>query len=194
MRLLYIGQKGCQLNEQCSLKLPEARCDRHYCVCPRHKLIHGSKCVTHCPDGFINIAARCHDLTTVVFMDSVDERENGTIGGFCKGTIVEEEQCNVENAFCNEKSITCQCKPGFELRMNFADRNDTGSCVKLEESKFAANGTADMGSADPADEELLYYIEGSTDTINETAPVKDHAQDVDRYLFQTDDQPVQLVS
>lgn len=58
-------------------------------------------------------------------MDSVDSRQNGTIGGFCKATVVEEEQCDVENAFCNEKSITCQCKPGYELKMNFEDQNDT---------------------------------------------------------------------
>lgn len=57
-------------------------------------------------------------------MDSVDNRENGTIGGFCKSTVVEDEQCDVADSFCNEKSITCQCKPGFELKMDFDNKND----------------------------------------------------------------------
>lgn len=75
--------------------------------------------------GFLDIAGRCRDLTTIVFMDSVDDRENGTIGGFCKNTAVLEEQCDVENAYCSEKSITCQCKPGYELQLDFSNRNDT---------------------------------------------------------------------
>ncbi|VDN58619.1 unnamed protein product [Dracunculus medinensis] len=137
MQLFYIGQKGCQINEQCSTKLLESRCENNYCKCPRNKLIHQSKCVTNCPDGFIDIAARCHDLTTIVFMDSVDNRENGTIGGFCKSTVVEDEQCDVADSFCNEKSITCQCKPGFELKMDFDNKNDRGKCIKLEDSIFA---------------------------------------------------------
>jgi hypothetical protein len=57
-------------------------------------------------------------------MDSVEERENGTIGGFCLDTVVREEQCEVPNAYCNERSITCQCKPGFELEMNFDNKED----------------------------------------------------------------------
>uniref|UniRef100_A0A0N5AV83 Kunitz/Bovine pancreatic trypsin inhibitor domain protein n=1 Tax=Syphacia muris TaxID=451379 RepID=A0A0N5AV83_9BILA len=193
MRLYYIGQKGCQVNEQCSLKLPEARCERNYCSCPRHKLIHGSKCVTHCPDGFINIAARCHDLTTVVFMDSVESRKNGTIGGFCKETIVEEEQCDVKNAYCNEKSITCQCKPGFELNMNFEDGNDTGSCTPLKDSKFANNAPKVVD--DEAVDDIFYFVDASTDISNETetnnasvlnTALNDTEIDINRYLFQTD--------
>ncbi len=69
-------------------------------------------------------------------MDSVDERENGTIGGFCRETVVVEEQCEVENAYCNERSITCQCRPGYELHMDFGDRRDKGRCQQVEGSKF----------------------------------------------------------
>ncbi|VDK29600.1 unnamed protein product [Gongylonema pulchrum] len=134
MRLLYLGQKGCEENEQCSMRLAESRCERGYCVCPRHKLIHQSKCVTHCPEGFIDIAARCRDLTTIVFMDSVDERANGTIGGFCKGTVIAEEQCDIVNSYCNEKSVTCQCEPGYELSIEFSNPNDTVSTTASKQS------------------------------------------------------------
>lgn len=49
--VLYLGQKGCTENDQCSMRVTEARCEQNYCVCPRNKLIHQSKCVTHCPEG-----------------------------------------------------------------------------------------------------------------------------------------------
>ncbi|KHN74923.1 Uncharacterized protein ZC84.1 [Toxocara canis] len=200
MRLLYIGQKGCQVNEQCSLKLAEARCEEGYCVCPRHKLIHQSKCVTHCPDGFVNIAARCHDLTTVVFMDSVDERNNGTIGGFCEATLIVEKQCNVENAFCNERSITCQCKPGFELQINFGDKNDTGSCIKIENSKFDSEKQLPTTRQLIDDDDTQYFILGedepTTSDIDSARNVSlianDEPNDLERFLFQVDDQPTQV--
>lgn len=35
---------------------------------------------------------RCYDPTTVIFMDSVDERKNGTIGGYCLETLIEEKR------------------------------------------------------------------------------------------------------
>ena len=57
---------------------------RGYCTCQDGQLIHESQCVHRCPDGFLTAAGRCHDLSTVVFMDSVEDRDNGTIGGFCK--------------------------------------------------------------------------------------------------------------
>jgi polyferredoxin len=70
--VLYPGQRGCEQDDQCSLQCPGATCNQGYCVCPRHQLIHQSRCTNFCPDGFINVAARCHDITTVLFMDSVD--------------------------------------------------------------------------------------------------------------------------
>lgn len=122
--MFFVGQQGCDSDQQCSERTPATTCLKGYCSCVDSKLIHESKCVTHCPDGFLNIASRCHDLTTIVFMDSVEERANGTIGGFCLNTVVREEQCEVTNAYCNERSITCQCKPGFELHMDFDDKGD----------------------------------------------------------------------
>uniref|UniRef100_A0A9J2PKY5 BPTI/Kunitz inhibitor domain-containing protein n=1 Tax=Ascaris lumbricoides TaxID=6252 RepID=A0A9J2PKY5_ASCLU len=199
--LLYIGQKGCQANEQCSLKLAEARCDEGYCVCPRHKLIHQSKCVTHCPDGFVNIAARCHDLTTVVFMDSVDERNNGTIGGFCEATPIVEKQCRVENAYCNERSITCQCKAGYELHINFGDKNDAGLCIRIKDSRFT--GEREQPTTNEAigdnDPQKYFIIGGERQMSNGTGYVpnvplriEDEPDDFERYLFQSDDQPAQI--
>lgn len=47
--------------------------------------------------------------------------------GFCLDTVVREEQCEVPNAYCNERSITCQCKPGFELQMDFDNKEDKAS-------------------------------------------------------------------
>lgn len=77
--------------------------------------------------GFIDIAGRCRDLTTIVFMDSVDERINGTIGGFCKNTVIAEKQCDVDDSYCNEISVTCQCKPGYELKLDMDKQDDTVS-------------------------------------------------------------------
>lgn len=93
-------------------------------------------------------------------MDSVESRENGTIGGFCLATVVAEEQCLVPNSYCSEKSLTCQCRPGYELRIeDIEDRNEKvrrhfwgsewemrifwkfkGVCMKVEGSRF--QGTA----------------------------------------------------
>ncbi|VDP22280.1 unnamed protein product [Onchocerca flexuosa] len=56
IKVLYLGQKGCTENEQCSVRVAEARCKRNYCVCPSNKLIHQSKCVTHCPEGLFHVS------------------------------------------------------------------------------------------------------------------------------------------
>ncbi|VDM10709.1 unnamed protein product [Wuchereria bancrofti] len=189
MRLLYIGQKGCTENDQCSMRVAEARCEQNYCVCPRNKLIHQSKCVTHCPDGFIDMAGRCRDLTTIVFMDSVDDRINGTIGGFCKNTVIVEEQCDVNNSYCNEISITCQCKPGYELKLDeMIKQDDTGSCVQMEKSKFT-NQTSTFDETNSID----FFITEDNTVANDTFPVlkstslKDDSEDLERYLFQIDE-------
>uniref|UniRef100_A0A914Z645 BPTI/Kunitz inhibitor domain-containing protein n=1 Tax=Panagrolaimus superbus TaxID=310955 RepID=A0A914Z645_9BILA len=123
--LFYVGQPGCSSDEQCQSMSNSTFCEKGYCRCPDRKLIHQSECVDSCPEGYVHIAGRCHDLTTIVFMDSVEDRANGTIGGYCGETVVAEEQCIVPNSYCNERSITCHCKPGFELQMNFEDKNDT---------------------------------------------------------------------
>lgn len=65
-------------------------------------------------------------------MDSVDERTNGTIGGFCKNTVIAEKQCDVNNSYCNEMSITCQCKPGYELKLDVEKQDDTVSLQLFE--------------------------------------------------------------
>lgn len=122
--MFFVGQQGCESDQQCTQRTNGTQCFKGYCACLDNKLIHESKCIQQCPEGFLNIAGRCHDLTTVVFMDSVEERANGTIGGFCMDTVVREEQCSVPNSYCNEKSITCQCKPGFELKMDFSNKTD----------------------------------------------------------------------
>lgn len=123
--MYFVGQQGCETDAQCNQRTNGTYCYKNYCSCSPGQLIYESKCVTQCPEGFLNIAGRCHDLTTVVFMDSVDERENGTIGGFCHNTVVQEEQCSIKNSYCNQRSITCQCQPGFELHMDFGNKNDS---------------------------------------------------------------------
>uniref|UniRef100_A0A915PH98 BPTI/Kunitz inhibitor domain-containing protein n=1 Tax=Setaria digitata TaxID=48799 RepID=A0A915PH98_9BILA len=190
IRLLYLGQKGCKANEQCTMRTAEARCNQEYCTCPRNKLIHQSKCVTHCPEGFIDIAGRCRDLTTIVFMDSVEERVNGTIGGFCKNTIIAEEQCDVDGSYCNEISITCQCKPGYELRLDTSMQNDIGSCIKMEESRFANQTSTTFDEINPTN---FYFTEDEILT-NDTSPLMDHVSsleddfdNLERYMIQTDD-------
>uniref|UniRef100_A0A914PH89 EB domain-containing protein n=1 Tax=Panagrolaimus davidi TaxID=227884 RepID=A0A914PH89_9BILA len=135
-RMFYVGQPGCSSDEQCQSMSNSTFCEKGYCRCPEKKLIHQSECVDSCPEGYVHIAGRCHDLTTIVFMDSVEDRANGTIGGYCGETVVVEDQCIVPNSYCNERSVTCNCKPGFELKMNFEDKNDTGSCIKVEDSKY----------------------------------------------------------
>ena len=90
-------------------------------------IIYQSNCVPLCPEGYANIAGRCHDLTTVVFMDSVEDRANGTIGGYCMSTVVVEEQCIVPNSYCNSRSVTCQCKPGYELKLDEENKSDNVS-------------------------------------------------------------------
>ncbi|VDN03849.1 unnamed protein product [Thelazia callipaeda] len=186
------AKKGCEENDQCSMRVSEARCERGYCVCPRNKLIHQSKCVTHCPEGFIDIAARCRDLTTIVFMDSVDERTNGTIGGFCKNTVIVEEQCDVNGSYCNEITVTCQCKPGYELNFDMDNRNDTGSCVKMEESKYAhqtsdkLDNSASIGVSEQMDNDNNIWF-NSTRLSIENIELEDDADDLGRYLLQTDD-------
>ncbi|KAK0404271.1 hypothetical protein QR680_017376 [Steinernema hermaphroditum] len=157
-RQYFVGQKGCTADIQCSLSCPDAKCIRGYCGCPAHKLIHRSSCVSHCPLGFIDIAGRCRDLTTVVFMDSVSDRANGTIGGFCLPTVVFEEQCiDVDNAFCDSTTITCQCKPGFELKMDFEDKGDPGRCAKLDDSKFGNETLAVAEVNSPPNDDTLPF-------------------------------------
>lgn len=117
LSVFFAGQPGCETDTQCLTQTNGTHCVKGYCVCSVPLLIHESKCVMQCPEGFLNIAGRCHDLTSIVFMDSVEMRENGTIGGFCLATVIEEERCLVKNAYCSEKSLTCQCRPGYELRI-----------------------------------------------------------------------------
>ncbi|VBB27324.1 unnamed protein product [Acanthocheilonema viteae] len=194
MRILYLGQKGCEENDQCSMRVAEARCEQSYCVCPRNKLIHQSKCVTHCPEGFIDIAGRCRDLTTIVFMDSVDERTNGTIGGFCKNTVIAEDQCDVDNSYCNEISVTCQCKPGYELKFDMDEHDNTGSCVKMVKSKFT-NQTSTV----PDETNFIEFYFTEDDSFrNDTFPVlestslEDDSENLERYLIQTDDDNIPI--
>ncbi|VDM12104.1 unnamed protein product [Wuchereria bancrofti] len=109
-------------------------------------------------------------------MDSVDNRINGSIG-----TI------DVNNSYCNEISITCQCKLGYELKLDeIIQLVYTGSCVKMEKSKFA-------NQASTFDETNLIDFLLRKDTIeNDTFPVlkstslKDDSEDLERYLFQID--------
>uniref|UniRef100_A0A915LIZ3 BPTI/Kunitz inhibitor domain-containing protein n=1 Tax=Meloidogyne javanica TaxID=6303 RepID=A0A915LIZ3_MELJA len=117
-RMFFIGQPGCETDQQCTARSNGTVCTRGYCACPPPLLIHESRCVLQCPEAMLTIAGRCYDLGSIVFMDSVDNRENGTIGGFCLASVVPEEQCNVKNAYCSEKSLTCQCTPGYELRID----------------------------------------------------------------------------
>lgn len=116
--MFFIGQPGCETDQQCTARSNGTVCTRGYCACPPPLLIHESRCVLQCPEAMLTIAGRCYDLGSIVFMDSVDNRENGTIGGFCLASVVPEEQCNVKNAYCSEKSLTCQCTPGYELRID----------------------------------------------------------------------------
>ncbi|CAD6194296.1 unnamed protein product [Caenorhabditis auriculariae] len=185
LKVLFAGQKGCVSDDQCSNREPNATCDSGYCICPTGKpLVHGGRCVATCPEGFANIAGRCYDPTTVIFMDSVDERSNGTIGGYCLDTLIEEKRCNVEHSYCSEKTITCQCMPGFDLDMDFDNKNDKGNCKKNSNSKFL---NSELGTPPPADDEL-YFIDissmGTDSTGNETEKAN---EDLTRYLFQADE-------
>ncbi|KAI1704339.1 Kunitz/Bovine pancreatic trypsin inhibitor domain protein [Ditylenchus destructor] len=142
--VFFVGQQGCDTDAQCQQRTNGTRCYKNYCACQEGRLIHESKCVLQCPEGFLNIAGRCHELTTIVFMDSVEERRNGILGGYCKDTVVREDQCEVESAYCNERSIMCQCKPGFELHIgDVGDKEDKGSCKRVEDSKFPHDSSKD---------------------------------------------------
>uniref|UniRef100_A0AC35UHE2 Kunitz/Bovine pancreatic trypsin inhibitor domain protein n=1 Tax=Rhabditophanes sp. KR3021 TaxID=114890 RepID=A0AC35UHE2_9BILA len=152
----FLGQRGCVYDEQCSLNTPFAFCNKGYCSCSPEKLIHNAKCVDVCPVGFFNIAGRCHDITTVMLMDSVETRSNGTLYGFCLETVVVEEQCYVKNSYCNEKSITCQCKPGFELDLNFENMADNGTCLEFSNTKYTSQQLNDF--LKPQNEESLFYV------------------------------------
>uniref|UniRef100_A0A8R1XSH2 Uncharacterized protein n=1 Tax=Onchocerca volvulus TaxID=6282 RepID=A0A8R1XSH2_ONCVO len=195
MKLLYLGQKGCTENDQCFVRLAEARCKRNYCVCPSNKLIHQSKCVTHCPEGFIDIAGRCRDLTTIVFMDSVDERTNGTIGGFCKNTIIDEEQCDVNGSYCNEISVTCQCKPGYELKLDMDEQNNMGSCIKMEKSKFTNETSTKSDEMNSMDFYLMEddSIRNNTFPLLENISLEDDSENLERYLIQIDDHNIPII-
>uniref|UniRef100_A0A914XB03 Uncharacterized protein n=1 Tax=Plectus sambesii TaxID=2011161 RepID=A0A914XB03_9BILA len=137
--LYYPGQRGCTVTDQCALKVPETRCDAGYCMCPSHKLIHQGRCVGFCPDGYINAAARCNDIMNVVMMDAVDERQNGTIGGWCLDTVIRENQCTAEHSECSDRSLTCQCKHGYELDIQAVDEVQNiaiGACIPIADSKW----------------------------------------------------------
>uniref|UniRef100_A0A0K0DNR3 BPTI/Kunitz inhibitor domain-containing protein n=1 Tax=Angiostrongylus cantonensis TaxID=6313 RepID=A0A0K0DNR3_ANGCA len=156
LKVLFAGQKGCFSDEHCVAREPNATCDNGYCVCPVTKpLVHDGKCVFGCPEGFANIAGRCYDPTTVIFMDSVDERENGTIGGYCLETLVEEKRCVVENSYCSEKTVTCQCKVGYSLNMDFDNKEDKGSCRQDDLSRFKFS---ELDQMPPIDDEL-YFVD-----------------------------------
>ncbi|VDP44751.1 unnamed protein product [Heligmosomoides polygyrus] len=123
-KLLFVEQKGCLSDEQCSAREPNATCDSGYCVCPVAKpLVHGGKCVSGCPEGFANIAGRCI----------------------------------VDNSYCSEKTITCQCKIGFTLNMDFENKDDTVRSNASDAEESASNSTLE-------------------DDV-----------DVNKYLFQTDE-------
>ncbi|KAK5965012.1 hypothetical protein GCK32_002332 [Trichostrongylus colubriformis] len=189
LKVLFAGQKGCLSDEQCSTREPNATCDSGYCVCPATKpLVHGGKCVSGCPEGFANIAGRCYDPTTVIFMDSVDERTNGTIGGYCLDTLIEEKRCVVENSYCSEKTVTCQCKVGYTLNMDFKNKDDKGSCRQDESSKFIKQANHEEM---PAIDDELYFVDiGSNASDAEETTSNSTLQDdldVDKYLFQTDE-------
>lgn len=55
---------------------------------------------------------------------------------------MKEKQCLVANAYCNERSMTCQCKHGYELDIDLVDdekANETqqiGKCVPIEGSQW----------------------------------------------------------
>uniref|UniRef100_A0A914I5B0 Kunitz/Bovine pancreatic trypsin inhibitor domain protein n=1 Tax=Globodera rostochiensis TaxID=31243 RepID=A0A914I5B0_GLORO len=164
-RMFFLGQPGCEMDSQCSAQTNGTHCVKGYCACPTPLLVHESKCVLQCPEGFLNIAGRCHDLTSVVFMDSVEQRDNGTIGGFCLSTVVVTEQWleffiffqfSVGNSYCSEKSMTCQCRPGYELRIDdIGNRTEKGFCMAVEGSRF--NGTGMLRDFVADDEESENY-------------------------------------
>ncbi|KAK6048917.1 EB module [Cooperia oncophora] len=189
LKVLFAGQKGCLSDEQCSTREPNATCDSGYCVCPAAKpLVHGGKCVASCPEGFANIAGRCYDPTTVIFMDSVDERTNGTIGGYCLDTLVEEKRCVVENSYCSEKTVTCQCKVGYTLNMDFNNKDDKGTCRQDESSKFIKPPVQEQM---PAIDDELYFVDIGSNASDagesESNSTLQDDIDVNKYLFQTDE-------
>ncbi|KJH41955.1 Kunitz/Bovine pancreatic trypsin inhibitor domain protein [Dictyocaulus viviparus] len=197
-KLLFTGQKGCLFDEQCAAREPNATCDSGYCVCPTTKpLVHEGKCISTCPDGFANIAGRCYDPTTVIFMDSVDERTNGTIGGYCLETLIEEKRCVVENSYCSEKTITCQCKVGYSLDINFANKEDkycflikylldfihAGTCRQDESSKMKFFEFQEMSNID----DEPYFIDIKLNVSETTNTTLEDDDDIDKYLIQTDE-------
>uniref|UniRef100_A0A915NQP4 BPTI/Kunitz inhibitor domain-containing protein n=1 Tax=Meloidogyne floridensis TaxID=298350 RepID=A0A915NQP4_9BILA len=159
-RMFFIGQPGCETDQQCTARSNGTVCTRGYCACPPPLLIHESRCVLQCPEAMLTIAGRCYDLGSIVFMDSVDNRENGTIGGFCLASVVPEEQCNVKNAYCSEKSLTCQCTPGYELRIDdINNRTEKGICMEVEGSRFQGNVSSKRLFDFAHDEEIEEQIE-----------------------------------
>ncbi|PAV61571.1 hypothetical protein WR25_03124 [Diploscapter pachys] len=175
LKILFAGQKGCIDDEQCRVKEKNSTCDKGYCICPIDKpLVHGGK---------------CYDPTTVIFMDSVDERANGTIGGYCLETLIEEERCNVENSYCSEKTVTCQCKVGYDLKMDFDNKTDTGSCILNSQSKYAAAQNEPFHS--PVMDDELYFIDAAAtqtteSSSNNSTEIEESSGDELKYLLQTD--------
>uniref|UniRef100_A0A914C1E4 Uncharacterized protein n=1 Tax=Acrobeloides nanus TaxID=290746 RepID=A0A914C1E4_9BILA len=180
-RTFYIGQQGCEFNNQCDAEAQGAFCNRGYCACPQEMIIYQSNCVPLCPEGYANIAGRCHDLTTVVFMDSVEDRANGTIGGYCMSTVVVEEQCIVPNSYCNSRSVTCQCKPGYELKLDEENKSDNLTCIQVADSKFGdstgpistttksqENSAPSSSTSQPIQEKKIYYVIEFDDPGNST--------------------------
>ncbi|KAL7073089.1 hypothetical protein ACQ4LE_008101 [Meloidogyne hapla] len=172
-RMFFIGQPGCETDQQCAARSNGTVCTRGYCACPPPLLIHESRCVLQCPEAMLTIAGRCYDLGSIVFMDSVDNRENGTIGGFCLASVVPKEQCNVSNSYCSEKSLTCQCTPGYELRINdINNRTEKGLCMEVEGSRFQGNASTKRLFDFAHDEEIEQFEEEKVffKNKNEDAP------------------------
>ncbi|VDO70105.1 unnamed protein product [Onchocerca flexuosa] len=128
-------------------------------------------------------------------MDSVDERTNGTIGGFCKNTIIDEEQCDVNGSYCNEISITCQCKPGYELKIDMNEQDNMGSCIKMEKSKFTNETSTTPDEMNSMD---FYLMEDDNSIRNNTFPFFenepfDDSENLERYLIQIDDHNIPII-
>ncbi|TMS35912.1 hypothetical protein L596_003202 [Steinernema carpocapsae] len=57
-KVLYPGDGGCHHDTECQLTDKNAKCHDWVCVCP-FLLIHDRKCVSVCPDGFLERNGRC---------------------------------------------------------------------------------------------------------------------------------------
>lgn len=69
-------------------------------------------------------------------------KENGTIGAFCKNTVVRERQCLDSNAHCNMNTLLCQCNDGYEMEMTSEKSpisNVFSNSFSIRESHLAEN-------------------------------------------------------